>query len=127
MSGASKNSTSKKAGFPQPAPTGQPEQNEMLGLAFRVVPNARKTEVVGLHGDAIKLKVASPALEGKANAAILDFVAQQAGVPVRSVILVAGAKSRDKVLRVEGMSGLKLREKLLGDFGGGNLSKSVDF
>jgi uncharacterized protein YggU (UPF0235/DUF167 family) len=45
-------------------------------------------------------------------------VAQQAGVPVRSVILVAGAKSRDKVLRVEGMSGLKLREKLLGDFWG---------
>lgn len=83
------------------------------GVRLRVVPNARKTEVVGLHGDAVKLKVASPALEGKANATVLEFVAQKAGSPGRAAVLVAGAKSRDKVVRVEGMSALELRGKLL--------------
>ena len=82
---------------------------------MRVIPNARKTEVVGLHGDAVKLKVASPALEGKANAAVLEFVAQKAGSPGRAAVLVAGAKSRDKVVRVEGMSGQELRLKLMDD------------
>ena len=84
------------------------------GVALRVVPNARKTEVTGLHGGAVKLKVASPALEGKANAEVLCFVAEAAGVPVRMAGLVSGDKSRDKVVRVEGMSPDALRLKLLG-------------
>jgi hypothetical protein len=83
------------------------------GVSLRVVPNAPKTEVVGLHGSAIKLKVASPALEGKANAAILEFIAETAAVPCQFAILVAGAKSRDKVVRVEGMSAEALRNRLL--------------
>jgi hypothetical protein len=103
--------------MPLPSPV-HPPAPEPNGVALRVVPNARKTEVVGLHGDAIRLKVASPALEGKANAAILEFVAGHVGVPVRAVVLVAGAKSRDKVVRVEGMRGFILREKLLAASGG---------
>lgn len=83
------------------------------GVALRVVPNARKTEVVGVHGEAIKLKVASPALEGKANAAVLEFVAATAGVQPRAAALVAGAKSRDKVVRVEGMTSQELKSRLL--------------
>jgi uncharacterized protein (TIGR00251 family) len=79
------------------------------GVALRVVPNASKTEVVGRHGDALKVKVASPALEGKANAAILEFIAKTAGVPVRMAVLVAGAKSRDKVVKVEGMGAAAVR------------------
>ena len=78
-----------------------------------MVPNARKTEVVGLHGEAVKLKVASPALEGKANAAVLAFVSKAAGRAGGGVVLVSGAKSRDKVVRVEGMSAAALKSKLL--------------
>jgi len=62
---------------------------------------------------AVTLKVASPALEGRANAMILEFVAQKAGSPGRAAVLVAGAKSRNKVVRVEGISALELRSKLL--------------
>lgn len=83
------------------------------GVFLRVVPNARKTEVVGVHGEAIKLKVASPALEGKANAAVLEFVAATAGVPRRAAVLLAGEKSRDKVVRVEGMTAQELKRRLL--------------
>jgi uncharacterized protein (TIGR00251 family) len=82
-------------------------------VRLRIIPNARKTEVVGLHGEAIKLKVASPAMEGKANASILEFVAGKAGTPLRAAVLVAGGKSRDKVIRVEGMGAAELRAKLL--------------
>lgn len=88
-------------------------QKGPVGVALRVVPNARKTEVTGLHGGAVKLKVASPALEGKANAEVLCFVAGAAGVPVRMAELVAGDKSRDKVVRVQGMPPDVLRLKLL--------------
>lgn len=83
------------------------------GVMLRVVPNARKTEVVGLHGGAVKLKVASPALEGKANAAVLDFISKAAGATGRGAVLVSGAKSRDKVVRVEGMSAEALKSRLL--------------
>lgn len=85
-----------------------------VGVRLRVVPNAKKTEVTGLHGDAVKLKVASPALEGKANAEVLQFVAGTAGVPVRMAELISGEKSRDKVVRVHGMPADVLRLMLLG-------------
>ena len=82
------------------------------GVALRVVPNAKKTAVVGLHGEAVKLKVASPALEGKANAAVLAFVTQAAGV-AGTAELLSGAKTRDKVVRFSSLSAAELREKLL--------------
>lgn len=78
-----------------------------------MVPNAKKTEVTGLHGEAVKLKVASPALEGKANAEVLHFVAGAAGVHARMAELISGEKSRDKVVRVDGMPANVLRMKLL--------------
>ena len=80
---------------------------------MRVVPNAKKTEVVGLYGTAIKLKVASPALEGKANAAVLAFVAHASGKGSGSAELISGDKSRDKVVRVNGLSASELRSILL--------------
>lgn len=85
---------------------------EESGVALRVVPNAKKTAVVGMHGEAVKLKVASPALEGKANAALLAFVAQTVGKS-GTAELVSGAKTRDKVVRFSGLSAVELRRKLL--------------
>lgn len=86
--------------------------SEESGVALRVVPNAKKTAVVGMHGEAVKLKVSSPALEGKANAAVLAFVEQAVGGS-GSAELVSGAKTRDKVVRFSGLSAMELREKLL--------------
>ena len=83
-------------------------------VRLRIVPNARRNEVVGPYGEAIKVKVAAPALEGKANAELLEFLAEKAGVPNRSVTLVSGEKSRDKAVQFEGMAEAAVREKLLG-------------
>jgi len=66
-----------------------------------------------MHGDAVKLKVASPAIDGKANNAVLELVAELIGVPSRSVRLLSGAKARDKVIGVEGLAALEVRHRLL--------------
>jgi len=82
-------------------------------VRLRVVPNARKNEVVGVHGDAIKVKVGAPAVEGRANEALVDFIAKKLGVARREVSLASGEKSRDKVIAVEGLDEAEVRERLL--------------
>jgi len=72
-------------------------------LRLRVVPNAKRSEVVGAHGDAIKVKIQAPAMDGKANDALLDFLAGKLGVPRRAVQLIAGEKSRDKTIAIDGI------------------------
>jgi uncharacterized protein (TIGR00251 family) len=67
-----------------------------LVISIHAQPGARHTEVAGLHGDALKIRVAAPALEDRANAALVDFIAAKLGVAKRDVSLVSGAKSRVK-------------------------------
>jgi uncharacterized protein (TIGR00251 family) len=83
-------------------------------VRLRAVPNARKSEIVGVHGDAIKVKVAAPALEGRANEALVEFIAEKLGVARRDVTLSSGEKSRDKVIAVEGLDEAEARKRLLG-------------
>jgi uncharacterized protein (TIGR00251 family) len=73
-------------------------------LKLRIVPNAKRSELAGTHGDAIKLKIAAPAIEGRANEALVEFLAEKLGVPQRNIALVSGAKSRDKLVEIDGMS-----------------------
>lgn len=72
-------------------------------LTLHIQPGAKKTEVVGLHGDALKIRLAAPPVDGKANAALLAFVAEQLGVAKSTVELVSGQTSRAKRVRVSGM------------------------
>lgn len=65
-------------------------------LAVHAQPGARRTEVAGLHGDALKIRVAAPALEDRANEALIEYLARRLEVPRRNVALVGGAKSREK-------------------------------
>ena len=81
-------------------------------LQLRIVPNAKRSEVAGPHGNAIKLKIAAPALDGKANEALLGFLAEKLGVTRRSIALISGEKSRDKVVSIEGMAEADARKRL---------------
>jgi len=65
-------------------------------------PGARRTEVAGLHGEALKIRVAAPALEDRANEALIAFIAERLGIPKRAVQLASGAKSREKRFVVTG-------------------------
>ena len=73
-------------------------------LAIKAIPNAPRTAVAGWLGDALKIKVHAPALEGRANEALCEFVADTLGLPRRAVTVFQGEKSRQKVLRIEGLS-----------------------
>ena len=65
-------------------------------LDLHVQPGAARTEFAGKHGDRIKLRLAAPPQDGKANAALIEFLAQYYGVPRRNVRITSGLKSRQK-------------------------------
>ncbi len=83
-------------------------------LTLHVQPRAGTTEVQGLHGDAIKLRIAAPPVDGAANDEVIRFVAQTLGVPRRDVTLAAGRSSRRKVVDVQGASVAAARTRFLG-------------
>lgn len=67
-----------------------------LVLELHVQPGASRTEIAGLHGERLKIRVAARALDGKANAALIEFLAEQYGVPRSSVSIESGLRSRQK-------------------------------
>jgi uncharacterized protein (TIGR00251 family) len=73
-----------------------------LTLTLHVQPGAKKTEVAGLHGDALKIRLAAPPVDGRANEALLAFVAAALGVPKTAASLKRGQSSRRKVVEVAG-------------------------
>lgn len=75
---------------------------EVITLTLHVQPGAKRTDVAGLHGDALKIRLAAPPIEGRANEALLKFIAESFGVPLRQVELKQGGQSRHKVVAVTG-------------------------
>ncbi len=82
-------------------------------VKLRIVPNAKRDEVVGEYGDAVKIKVAAPAVEGKANEALLEFVAEKLRVHRRDITLISGEKSRDKLIEAANLETIEARARLL--------------
>ena len=73
-------------------------------LSIHVQPGASRSEVVGEHGDALKIRLAAPPVDGKANAALIAFVARALDVSRSQVELISGTASRQKRVRVTGAS-----------------------
>jgi uncharacterized protein len=86
----------------------------MATLLFHVVPNAKTDKVVGAHGDAIKIKLRAPAVEAKANAALRRLLAERLQIPERDIVLQHGQKSRDKLVRIDGLSEKEIQTRLRG-------------
>ena len=81
-------------------------------FALRVHPRARKNAITGATGDALKLAITAPPVEGKANQACIEFLAEFLNVPRASVTIVAGQSSRNKVIRVAGRTAAQIEERL---------------
>jgi uncharacterized protein len=75
---------------------------DVVTLTLHIQPGAKHTDVAGLHGEALKIRLAAPPVEGRANDALLKFVAEAFAVPVRQVELKQGSQSRRKVVAISG-------------------------
>lgn len=82
-------------------------------LQVHLQPGARRTEVCGEHGGRLKIAIAAPPLDGRANEALIRWLAVQLGLPRRQLCLVAGQRSRDKTLRAEGANGAEVLRRLV--------------
>ncbi len=69
-------------------------------LAVHVAPNAKKSEVVAVHGDALKIRLQAPPLDGRANEELIRFLAQQLSVPKSAITLTHGASNKRKLLEI---------------------------
>ena len=74
-----------------------------IAIAVRVTPGARRSEVISADADRLRIRLAAPPVEGKANEALRRFLAEACGVRTSAVTLLRGDRSRDKVVAVAGM------------------------
>jgi uncharacterized protein (TIGR00251 family) len=77
---------------------------DSVRFAVRVQPRASRSEIVGVHGDAMKIRLSAPPVDGAANDALIELLAGALGVARRAVRVVSGASSRSKVVEVEGVT-----------------------
>jgi uncharacterized protein len=84
-----------------------------IRIRVQVQPRAGNDEVVGVHGEAVKIRVAAPPVDGAANEALVRFLAEQLGVPRRAVRIASGGSGRRKVVEVEGVGAEEAARVLL--------------
>lgn len=84
----------------------------MADVHVRLQPRSRRDEVVGERDGALVVRVKAPPVDGKANDALVAFLAKRAQVPKRAVTLLHGHTSRDKLVRIEGRSEAEVRQLL---------------
>jgi hypothetical protein len=91
-----------------------PISDHSLGATFsiRVQPRAARMAITGTVGDALKVSVPAPPLEGRANVAVVEFFSEILSVPRASVQVVSGERSRNKIVRIAGCSSADVLRRL---------------
>ncbi len=84
-----------------------------VAIRVRVVPRASRTELAGFQAGALRIRVTSPPLEGRANGEVIAYLARRLKVPPSRISLTAGEKARVKTLVFKGMGAAELKAKLL--------------
>lgn len=79
-------------------------------FGIKVQPRSSRPGVDGLHGDALKVRVGAAPVDGAANAAVVEVLAEAFGVPRRAIRIVAGDSSRSKVVEVDGIAAQAVRD-----------------
>ena len=83
-----------------------------ITFAVKIHPRAKKNAITGEVGDSLKLSLTAPPVDGKANDACIEFFAKLLEVPRSSITIAAGHSSRNKVIRVAGLTGPQVRQRL---------------
>jgi uncharacterized protein (TIGR00251 family) len=81
-------------------------------LAIKAIPGAPKNQVCGWLGEALKVKIQAPPIQGRANEALVEFLAKALEVPCRTVTLVRGGTSRHKTVRIDGLDLAEAKRRL---------------
>lgn len=87
--------------------------DDKIRFDVRVSPRSSREAVQGIHGDAVKISLTTPPVEGKANRALIAFLSKRLGVAKRAVRIVRGDTGRNKTVEVDGVSAATLRAALL--------------
>ena len=82
-------------------------------MDVRIVPKSSRNEIIGGEGDVIRIKVTSPPVDGKANKAVTALLSKKLNVPKRDIRIVSGEKSRNKKIRIYGITDSELQKYLL--------------
>ena len=88
-------------------------QHDGVTLSIRVTPRSSRNRVDGPVGDALKIRLNAPPVEGKANEALVEFLSETLGLPRRAIRLEAGAQARLKRVRVMGLDASTVEQRLL--------------
>ena len=81
-------------------------------LQLKIVPNASRNRIDGLHGDAVKIRLTAPPVDGKANTALVEFLAEELQCPKSAISLVAGATARSKRILITGLAPAVIADRL---------------
>jgi uncharacterized protein (TIGR00251 family) len=84
-------------------------------LVIRLHPGAKKNAITGLHDNALKIALNAPPIDGRANEALIAFLAERLAIPRAKIALIAGATSRSKTLRITGKSAAEVAAALSTD------------
>ena len=85
-------------------PTAFKRDGDATVICLHLQPGAKRSAVCGMFGDAVKLAIQAPPVDGKANTALRTFIAARLKLPTAAVTLVSGASGRDKRVRVDGIT-----------------------
>ncbi|MBK8302832.1 MAG: DUF167 family protein [Pyrinomonadaceae bacterium] len=88
------------------------EKESALTFPIRVVPRASRTEIVGIHDGALKVRIASPPVDGAANIEIVRFLAKTFGVSKGDVFIISGETSKNKRIKIKNLSKSSFEEKI---------------
>lgn len=88
------------------------QKDGTLWLSVYCQPGASKSEIVGPHGDALKIRIKAPPVEGKANEALIEFLAKKLGTNKRSLEIVRGQTQRQKVVSITGLDLAEVAKRL---------------
>ena len=88
------------------------ENSNGVTFSIKVHPRAKKNAITGEVGDALKVSLTAPPVDGKANNACIEFFAKLLNVPRSSITIAAGQTSRNKVIRIIGLTSQQIRERL---------------
>jgi uncharacterized protein (TIGR00251 family) len=88
------------------------ETAQGISFAVKVQPRARKNAITGTMGDALKLALTAPPVEGRANQAVIEFFAELFEIPRSSVTIASGETSRNKVVRIAGLGRAAVEQRL---------------